>query len=154
MNALDPRRPDPQAAAPPPVAKWKVPLIVAGIVVGLLAAGALFVQFTLGWIKGTGAHKEAIAAAVADARVRDRLGTPITEDWWIEGRVSLDGGSGSSNVESTLRGPRGTATLVDAAWEAQGLWHHSSLRVVFPGALAPLDLCDSAIQCDPAPVAP
>lgn len=145
---------DLQTAAQHPVPKWKVPVIVVGIVTGVVVAGVLFFRFIVGWIKGTGAHKEAVAAALADARVRDRLGTPITEDWSITGTASFNGDSGSTGVESTLRGPQGTAMLVDTAWKARGVWHHHVLRVVFPGDPTPLDLCNGVVHCDPAPLAP
>jgi hypothetical protein len=115
----------------------KVAVIVV-VTMTLLMCGAVASFFSL--FKTSDAYVMGLAAARADPRVAERLGTPIETGFFTTGNINVSGGgSGNANLAIPLHGPKASGTLYVVARRSAGEW--KLLRLALdPGDGSRLDL--------------
>ena len=120
--------------------KWFVP-------VGCLTVIALFAAFVAGIIliaagamKSSDAYKLAMDKAQRDARVTQRLGTPIESGFFVSGSVNVEGTSGKADITIPISGPKGKATIYVDATKFASEWKFNRLEVGFEGDPQRIDL--------------
>ena len=97
-------------------------LLVGGIVAG---AYGLMVAF----VTNHGVYGDAVAAAGADARVKDALGDPVEPSWLLYGTVSSDDQDGSTDLRVQLTGPKAKGWMWLEATKREGTWTRQRLEV-------------------------
>lgn len=106
--------------------------------------GAIFSVVVVGFILGifwlvtssfrsSPVYTEAMAAARADSRVVQALGTPIESGWLITGSMSEQGISGDADLVIPISGPRKGGTLYASARKSNGVWQFYTLAVQVDG---------------------
>jgi hypothetical protein len=119
--------------------KWKIPLIILGIV--LFGAG---IFATVGAAaKYSGAYSGAMDRARDSAMVRDALGSPITDGLLFNGKIEVSGTSGRANLAIPIKGPKGRGTLYVEASKDLGEWHFDRLIVVIESNGERIDLSET-----------
>ena len=104
---------------------WAVPLLVLA-----LAGAALgLVVFIFSLIKSSDAYQQPVAAAKASAEVKAALGDPVTEKWYVMGKINITNDRGYANLQIPLSGPNGDATLYVIGTRAQGTWTYQTMVV-------------------------
>jgi len=129
-----------QAAVPAPQPgwwsrnwKWFVP---TGCFTLMLLFGlfiALIFSVVLGSIKSSDAYKQAVARARANPTVVEKLGTPITEGYFVSGNINVQNDSGNADLQIPISGPKGKAVIYAVASKRAGQWEYSRLTVAIEG---------------------
>lgn len=122
--------------------KWFLPVIIIGslaVFIGFI--GSIF-AIVFGAMKSSGAYKDAVTAAHADARVVDALGSPLKEGIFISGNINLNNSSGNANLSIPISGPKGKGTIHVVASKTNGAWNFSNLSVQVDGKAEKIDLND------------
>ncbi|MDQ6765430.1 MAG: cytochrome c oxidase assembly factor 1 family protein [Verrucomicrobiota bacterium] len=125
--------------------KWFLP---AGCLTMLIAVGvfvALIVMIVFGAMKSSDSYKYAVARAKADPRVISALGRPIREGWFLSGSTHVSGGSGESDLEIPISGPKGKATIYVSVTKSAGKWSYSKMTVQ-PASGDDIDLTDGSAE--------
>src|SRR6185295_10017800 len=90
----------------PPRSPWKwVALGCTGLLVACLAFALGIGAFVLGSIRHSGAYELALQRVRASPAVREALGQPIEEGWWVTGSVNVTGPSGTASLSFPVSGP-------------------------------------------------
>jgi hypothetical protein len=104
---------------------WAVPLLVLA-----LAGAALgLVVFIFSLIKSSDAYQQPVAAAKASPEVKAALGEPVTENWYVMGKLKFVNDQGYANLQIPLSGPNGDATLYVIGTRTQGIWTYDKMVV-------------------------
>ena len=102
----------------------RVAVLVVFLVVGgmaLVGGGIVYGVFSM--IKSSDAYAMALAAARADPRVAEQLGTPIETGLLTTGNIRVQsGGSGSADLAIPLSGPKASGKLLVVARRSAGEW--------------------------------
>lgn len=109
--------------------KWLVP---GGCLSALVVFGAFFalvLSIVFGSMKASDPYRLAMDRATVSPAVTQALGTPIKAGFFVSGNISVDGASGSADLEIPLSGPKGKGTVYVEAKKAVGQWTFS--RLVF-----------------------
>ena len=109
--------------------KWLVP---GGCLSALLVFGAflaLILSVVFGSMKASDPYRLAMDRATASPAVTQALGTQIKAGFFVSGKISVDGASGSANLAIPLSGPKGKGTVYVEASKAAGEWTFT--RLVF-----------------------
>ena len=107
-----------------------VAVLVVAAILALSCAGVLWF-FSL--FRSSDAYTLALAAARADPRVTERLGTPIEEGYFPTGSIHINGGgSGNASLAIPLSGPKAAGKLYAVARRDAGEWKLT--RLVFEDA--------------------
>lgn len=114
----------------PPRSPWKwVALGCTGLFVACIAFALGIGAFVLSGVRHSGAYELASARVRASPAVREALGQPIEEGWWVTGSVDVTGPSGKASLSFPVSGPRGKATVYVNAIKEAGEWELRLLRV-------------------------
>lgn len=135
----------PLAAPPPPrsVGRWVALGCTAAIVACLVLALGI-VAFVFGTIRRSGAYQLAVSQVRESAAVREALGEPVEEGWWVTGSVNVTGPSGKASLSFPVSGPRGEATVYVDAVKQAGEWDLRLLEVSLAKGGERLNLLDDA----------
>ncbi len=110
----------------------------------MLALLAVFVagiaMSVIGLMKNSEPYRTALTRAQANPQVAAALGTPIKESFYVLGRISEGGHSGSANLVIPISGPKAKARLFVTAVETNGEWKYSVMRVRVRGSTKSIDL--------------
>lgn len=123
--------------------KWLIPVGCLSAVVLIIAVLGLFFTIIMGSIKSSDAFKMAMARAQADARVQQRLGTPIESGWMVSGNIEVSGATGKANLAIPIHGPRGKGKLYADGTKTAGQWSFSTLVVEDERDGSRIDLLDA-----------
>jgi hypothetical protein len=120
---------------------WK---LIIGLLVGFFAlviaavCGLILLIFSL--MRGSDVATEALARARSNPTVVKRLGTPITEGWFVSGSLNVSTGSGDADLTVPISGPKGNGTIYLTAHKTAGTWTYSVLQVAIAGSGEKIDL--------------
>lgn len=109
--------------------KWAVPLGGATLLALMLAFVALLLMLVFGMLRGTEPYQHAVAQAKASMALRQALGEPIEEGFFVSGNFNSNNASGDASFSIPLSGPHGAATLYVEASKSAGVWSYSVLLV-------------------------
>ena len=88
--------------------------------------------------------KETLARAQANSLVTQRLGTPISEGWFVGGSINVSPGSGDADLSVPIAGPKGKGTVYVRAQKSSGTWAYGLMQAVIDGSSAEIDLLANA----------
>jgi Cytochrome oxidase complex assembly protein 1 len=120
----------PLPSPPPRRPPWRwIALGCAGILLACAAFAVGVGAVVLGSIRSSGAYQEALVQVRASPAVREALGQPIREGWWVMGSVEVTGPSGTASLSIPVSGPLGDATVYVDASKRAGEWSLQLLQV-------------------------
>lgn len=102
--------------------KWVVPV---GCLTPIIVCGGLItlgVTVGLGAIKSSDVYQQSLAAAQADARVQQALGTPVEPGFLVTGNIDVQNSSGRADLTYPISGPKGGGTVHAMGDMAGGAW--------------------------------
>jgi hypothetical protein len=101
------------------------------ILLGALGFGAIFYT-AMTAIKKTDAYAEASQRAKNSPALQEAIGTPMEEQFWVTGGVSITNGAGKADFIIPLNGPKGTAVVTVNASKAAGAanWEYAVLEAL------------------------
>lgn len=108
--------------------KWVALGCGAFVLLGLLAAGGLFMLVT-GGLKRSDAFQHAMEAVQTSPEAAARLGEPIRAGRFVSGSISVAGPGGEASLAIPVRGPEGRGTLYVEATKAAGQWSSTTLAL-------------------------
>jgi cytochrome oxidase complex assembly protein 1 len=111
--------------------KWFVPVAGIGAVTILALFALVLLTVVFGMMKSSDPYQRGVAAAKEHAVVREKLGTPIEEGFFVTGNINISGPSGNADLAVPLSGPKGKATLYIVAHKSAGEWTFSKLVIQF-----------------------
>lgn len=120
--------PLPEAPPPRSPARW-VALGCSAAIVACLVFALGIVAFVLGTVRRSGAYQLAASQVRESPAVREALGQPIREGWWVTGSVNVSGPSGKASLSFPVSGPRGEGTVYVDAVKQVGEWDLRLLEV-------------------------
>jgi hypothetical protein len=123
-------------------------LLIAAAVCGAAFLFAIF-SLIIGAIRGSDVAKEAVARAQSNPLVAQRLGTPISEGWFVLGSINVSGTSGNADLAVPLSGPKGKATVYVRARKAAGRWNYNFMQAAIEGSDERIDLLAKAEAPEP-----
>jgi hypothetical protein len=107
--------------------RWFVPVsCLTLLLLGVIAILAIF-GIVFGALKSSDAYTEAVALARQHPEVREVLGEPIEEGFFVQGSVNISGTSGDADLTVPLEGPKGKAKLYIVATRFAGTWEFERL---------------------------
>jgi hypothetical protein len=109
--------------------KWFVPTACVGALLAVVAFIVLIVSVVFGFIKSSDAYKVAVERAKASPAVVEKLGTPITEGFFVTGNINVSGPSGRAELAIPISGPKTEATIYVEAVKTAGQWSFPGLVV-------------------------
>ena len=71
----------------------------------------------------------ALARAVKNPQVVQRLGSPMRPGWFVTGNIHLNNDSGEADLEIPLIGQHGRAEIHVVAQKEFGRWHYKEMSV-------------------------
>jgi hypothetical protein len=98
----------------------------------LAFASAIFFG-VMSLMKSSGAYAEAVAAARQDPDVRQAIGEPIEEGWYVTGNVQTSGPSGAASLAIPLSGPKGSGTLYVEGRKRADRWRYTVMEFQVKG---------------------
>ena len=126
--------------------KWVVPVGCFTIVVAMLLILGAMVSLVLGifgMIKSSGAYEQAMARARSSMEVRQALGEPVEDTWYLTGTVHVNGPSGNANLAIPLHGPKAKGILFVEATKSSNQWKFRVLTLSVDGTGERINLLDS-----------
>ena len=155
--------PIPQATAPAPALmpnqrrswlgrNWKW-LLAAVFVCGLVFVVGI-VALLMGTMRSSDVAKEAFARAQSNTLVAQRLGTPISEGWFVGGSINVSPASGDADLSVPISGPKGKGTVYVTAQKTAGTWAYSVMQAAIEGSSEKIDLLPHAAASEPPPNQP
>lgn len=114
--------------------KWFVPTGCLGLLLLLVAFVAAVVFFVFSAIKSSDVYRNAVEQARANPTVRQELGEPIEEGWYVKGSIE-ESGAGWASLEIPISGPKRSATIYATATRerAGAEWQYTRLEVGIEG---------------------
>jgi hypothetical protein len=109
--------------------KWFVPALLAFGMACLAGFIYLIFYFVMSMMQSSEPYQHALAEAKRSPAVTAAIGEPIREGWFITGKISEGGGSGSASLAIPVSGPRGGATIYVEARESAGQWQYQQVVV-------------------------
>ena len=130
---------------------WVVPLGCLGVfcAIGALVICILFFVFSA--VKSSDPYKNALAAANADTRVAQAIGSPITGGLFVSGSFNTSGPTGKADFAVPVKGPKGKATIFAVAAKSLGVWNFEALVVEIAETHKRIDLLDKPGAASRAP---
>jgi hypothetical protein len=132
---------------------WVVPLGCLGLVSIIVGVAIAILFFVYGTVKSSDPYKNALAAANADTRVVQMIGSPITDRLFATGSFNTSGPTGRADFALPVKGPKGKATIFAVAVKSLGAWHFETLVVEITDTHKRIDLLDKLGTSTPAPSA-
>jgi hypothetical protein len=152
--------PIPQATAPTPALvpnqrkswlgrNWKW-LVAAAFVCGLVFVVGI-VAVIMGAMRSSDVAKESFARAQSNTLVAQRLGTPISEGWFVGGSINVSPASGDADLSVPISGPKGKGTVYVTAQKSAGTWAYSVMQAAIEGSNERIDLLPHGVASEPPP---
>jgi hypothetical protein len=148
----------PQSAVPAPLMpnqgrswlgrNWKW-LLAAVFVCGVVFVVGI-VAVVMGTMRSSDVAKEAFARAQSNTLVEQRLGSPISEGWFVGGSINVSPGSGDADLSVPISGPKGKGTVYVTAQKTAGTWVYSIMQAGIEGSNEKIDLL-SHVASEPPP---
>lgn len=114
--------------------KWI--FIGCGGCLGLILLGcigmAVVVFGVFAAVKSSDAYKTAFAVAANSPEVKMALGTPITDSYFVTGSVNMTDNTGKADLDTTIKGPKGTGALHYKATRSGSVWQVIEHTVTIP----------------------
>jgi hypothetical protein len=107
-------------------------LVALVVLLALAFASAIFFG-VMSLMKSSGAYAEAVAAARQDPDVRQAIGEPIEEGWYVTGNVQTSGPSGAASLAIPLSGPKGSGTLYVEGRKRADRWRYTVMEFQVKG---------------------
>jgi hypothetical protein len=121
-------------------ARWVLPFGCLGLT-GIIGAAAIAVVVLIyGALRSSDPYQNALAAANADTRVVQVLGSPITDRLFVTGSFNTSGPRGRAEFTLPVRGPKGNATIYAVASKSAGYWNFEALAVEVADTRERIDL--------------
>lgn len=113
--------------------KWMLPvgclgLLLAGVA---LIGGIVFVAMSA--IKSSEVYQGALRIAQTHPAAVERLGQPVKDGFFVNGKINFEGGSGNADFEVPVSGPKNSGTLRVSAVNSGGAWMYQKLDLVVGG---------------------
>ena len=123
-------------------------LLAAAFLCMILFVGGI-ITLLMGAMRGSDVAKEAVARAQSNPLVTQRLGTPMSEGWFVGGSINVSPGSGEADLSVPISGPKGKATVYVKAEKSAGTWAYSLMQAAIDGSNEKIDLLGSATASRP-----
>jgi hypothetical protein len=110
---------------------WKWVLVAAALSLILIVAGFVFaiIQLAGSMMRSAEPYRLALSRAQAHPEVIAALGTPIELGWMPQGSIKIENQGGVADIDITLGGPRGAATIDVVATRRATQWHYTVMQV-------------------------
>ena len=138
--------------APEPMAQPQQPKSRAGCIALGVGGGCLVVILACGGIIGLGVigafaaikssepYSESLRRAQASAELIEELGEPIESGFLVQGNIHLNNNDGNADLNYTVSGPKGTATVNVVGSKKDGVWSYSEMNATPSDGSALIDL--------------
>ena len=103
----------------------------AAAVVLTAVAGGGCALFVFAIMKSSDVYKISLETVRADKRVKERIGEPLSDGWYVSGTINKSGPSGNAKISYPVHGPDGSATVRCEAFRTGGEWVIEFLAVEF-----------------------
>ena len=125
---------------------WKWLVSVACVLMLAIIGGFIFAVFMLvsRLMHSSGSYQQAMARVRQDSALIAALGTPIEDGFWMTGKVTENGETGTADLKVPLSGPKGGAVLYVRATKSAGVWTYSHLQVEIDSTKQQINLLGSA----------
>lgn len=136
-----------ETMAPPESPKSRTGCILLGVgggclVVVLLCAGTaglgVFGLFTA--IKSSDPYTQSLARAQQEPSVQAELGQPIEAGFAVQGNINLDNNDGQADLNYSISGPEGSATVEVVGTKTAGQWDYETMTVTIQASGDVIDL--------------
>jgi hypothetical protein len=138
-----PLPPGPGASKPTWLSK-NVGWVVGFGCLSVILLGCLFILGIFGVattaMKSSDAYAIALSTAEHDPVVIAELGAPLKPGWFVNGSVSVSGGSGHASLSIPVSGSVRAGTVNALADKSGGVWTFSKLNVTVDGRAGAIDL--------------
>jgi len=132
---------------------WKIPLGFATLMLLICCFAVGTGTIVVASYRHSDVYKQAMAKAVGNPAVRERIGEPIQAAWFISGGLHINGSSGNADFSIPISGPRASGSTRVIAFKNAGVWRFTYLQVNVAGQKSCIDLlADEAT--DPNPTLP
>ena len=128
-------------------------LLAAAFLCMILFVGGI-ITLLMGAMRGSDVAKEAVARAQSNPLVTQRLGTPISEGWFVGGSINVSPGSGDADLSVPISGPKGKGTVYVKAQKSAGAWAYSLMVATTDGSSEKIDLLANATATASEPNTP
>jgi Cytochrome oxidase complex assembly protein 1 len=130
--------------------KW---LLAAVFVFGVVFVVGIF-TLIMGAMRSSDVAREATARAQSSALLGQRLGTPISEGWFVGGSINVSPGAGDADLFVPISGPKGKGTVYVRAQKTAGTWSYGLMLATVEGSGEKIDLLADAPAAEPQSKAP
>ena len=110
--------------------RWFVPAAVLAVVGFFLAIVALIVTLVFGFLRQSEPYTHSLELAKTNAQVKETLGQPVQEGYYVLGDLSTRGDEGEANLSFPIHGPHGKGSVKVNAEKRQGQWIYMRIRFV------------------------
>ncbi|HBO43478.1 MAG TPA: hypothetical protein DD670_06020 [Planctomycetaceae bacterium] len=110
---------------------WVLILVfVGGFVLCSGICGGFFCLVIQG-LRSSEVYQMSLAAVTKDPVVIEKLGEPITDNWFIGGEMNVNNDQGDARLQSSIQGPKGAASVTTVARRIGGKWGLTQIEVTF-----------------------
>lgn len=120
--------------------KWFVPSGCLVVFLAIVAVIGLIVISVFSVMKQAEPYRFAMNAAKQNAELREAIGTPIKESFFLSGNTNVNGASGESSLAIPVSGPKGKATVYVEAKKEAGIWEYQKVSAEVAGTGQRIDL--------------
>jgi hypothetical protein len=120
--------------------------IGGGCLIAILACGGLGGLGIVGLfaaIKSSEPYTESLQRAQASDEVGSKIGQPVEPDFIVSGHINLDNNHGEADLNYSITGPDGTASVDVAGTKNDGVWNYGKMNVTTSDGTV-IDLLDAA----------
>lgn len=129
---------------------WFIAGVCAAALALLAGSIALVMNLVVGSMRESAPYAMAMATVRADPVVRDALGAPIHERWFMGGHINIRGEDGDADFVIPITAPKGKAMVRVLATRLSGVWYITALVVEIPAEKERINLLEE----EPAPRPP
>lgn len=113
--------------------KWMLPVGCLGFLIAfvILVGGIVFAALTA--LKSSDVYQGALRIARTHPSAVERLGEPIQDGWFVQGKITQGPNNASANLQIPVSGPKASGTLNVGASSDSGAWTYQRLDLVVGG---------------------
>jgi TonB family protein len=113
--------------------KWMLPVGCLGLLLAGVALIGGIVLVAMSAIKSSEVYQGALKIAQTHPAAVERLGQPVKDGFFVNGKINFEGGSGNADFEVPVSGPKNSGTLRVSAVNTGGAWMYQKLDLVVGG---------------------